>query len=269
MKLPPSLQVILAAAKKDIKRLFSSQFSAGLLLAGPLLLIGLVGFAFQSNDLTDVTVGIHNDIDGFDSTIQSLIQENGFNTTFYDDRSPCIDENKDGVTAACLSQTGNESNLNAEVYLDFSRSQFAAAVLGEVKTVFDDLQSGKLAEFANELQSNAVDLDTQLASFQDELNATKTTIADMQSAVNNANTSLQSANKSLGSIPEIQQRLNRIDNQLNETEQYLKQINDPYKKTKMPLKHSKNGQPPSSISEDAPRHTKKLRASRMRNSQRP
>ena len=136
------------------------------------------------------------------------------------------------MTAACLSLTGNESNLNAEVYLDFSRSQFAAAVLGEVKTVFDDLQSGKLAEFANELQSNAVDLDTQLASFQDELNATKTTIADMQSAVNNANTSLQSANKSLGSIPEIQQRLNRIDNQLNETEQYLKQINDSVQENK-------------------------------------
>jgi ABC-type multidrug transport system permease subunit len=226
------LKVLAAAAKKDLNRLFSSQFSAGLLIAGPLLLIGLVGFAFQSNDLSDVTVGIHNDIDGFDDTIESLIQENGFNATFYDDQSMCVEDNKDGVTAACLSLSGNQSNLNAEVYLDFSRSQFAAAVLGEVKTVFDDLQSRKLTEFANELQSNAVDLDTQLASFQDELSTTETTIADMQSAVNNANTSLQSANKSLGSIPEIQQRLNRIDNQLNETEQYLKQINDSVQENK-------------------------------------
>ena len=224
MNLPPTLQVILAAAKKDVNRLFSSQFSAGLLIAGPLLLIGLVGFAFQSNNLTDVTVGIHNEIDGFDNTIQSLIQQNGFNATFYDDQTPCIDENKQGITAACLSLTGNQSNLQADVYLDFSRSQFAAAVLGEVKTVFDDLQRRKLSEFADELQSNAADLDTQLTTFQDELASTETAITDMQDTVNNVNTSLQSANKSLGSIPEIQRRLNNIDNQLNETEQYLTQI---------------------------------------------
>lgn len=224
MNLPPTLQVILAAAKKDVNRLFSSQFSAGLLIAGPLLLIGLVGFAFQSNNLTDVTVGIHNEIDGFDNTIQSLIQQNGFNATFYDDQTPCIDENKQGITAACLSLTGNQSNLQADVYLDFSRSQFAAAVLGEVKTVFDDLQRRKLSEFADELQSNAADLDVQLTTFQDELASTETAITDMQDTVNNVNTSLQSANKSLGSIPEIQRRLNNIDNQLNETEQYLTQI---------------------------------------------
>lgn len=232
MKLSSKLQVLLAAVKKDLNRLFSSQLSAGLLIAGPLLLIGLVGFAFQSNDLSDVTVGIHSEIDGFESTVQSLIQENGFNATFYENKETCIEDNKNGVTAACLSISGEPSKLEADVYLDFSRSQFAAAVLGKVKTAFKDLQRQKLSEFADELQTNAGDLDTQLASFQDELSSTRTAITDMQDAVNNVNTSLESADKSLGSIPEIQERLSRIDNQLNETERYLDDIDESVEENK-------------------------------------
>lgn len=232
MKLSSKLQVFLASVKKDLNRLFSSQLSAGLLIAGPLLLIGLVGFAFQSKGLSDVTVGIHSEIDGFESTVRSLIEENGFNATFYENKETCIEDNKNGVTAACLSISGEPSRLEADVYLDFSRSQFAAAVLGKVKTAFKDLQRQKLSEFADELQTNAGDLDAQLASFQDELSSTRTAITDMQDAVNNANTSLESADKSLGSIPEIQERLSRIDNQLNETEQYLDDIDESVQENK-------------------------------------
>jgi hypothetical protein len=64
MTMQTRLKQLIATITKDVKRLLSSQFNAGLLLIGPLLLIGLVGFAFQGNSLNDVTVGIVGNTDG-------------------------------------------------------------------------------------------------------------------------------------------------------------------------------------------------------------
>lgn len=224
MKIPSQLSIVLSSVKKDLNRLFSSQFSAGLLLLGPLLLIGLVGFAFQTNDLTDITIGVHNDVQDLNETITTLIEEKDYQVQYYNEPQPCIDDNKNGKSAACLSLKGNQSQLQADVYLDFSRSQFAAAVLNEVNNVFDNLRDQKLRTFADNLGERAESLDTKLSTFQTRIDTATSDLSETQQAVNNIDLEYDEANRTLQSIPEINQELTSIKQRLNQTKTYLDDI---------------------------------------------
>jgi hypothetical protein len=63
----------------------------------------------------------------------------------------------------------NTTPVTIDIYVDFSRSQFAAAVLSEVNDVLDNVQRQQLTRFAESVSSGASSRSSQLESFQSRL----------------------------------------------------------------------------------------------------
>lgn len=221
------LRALKAAVTKDVKRLLSSQFNAGLLLIGPLLLIGLIGFAFQSDTLNDITIGVHSADNNVQEQISSLIDDKDYTAKAYNDTERCKADNKDGKTAACLIFNDGSQAVNVDVYLDFSRSQFAAAVLSQVNKIFDEYRAQKLSAYAEELDQGATNLDDQLSTFQTRLGDLQRSLKTTKERVSNAtNEDLDIANKTLGDIPELRERFTAFNQQIKETATYLNETEE-------------------------------------------
>jgi len=230
MSLQQTLTILYTTIKKDIQRLLSSQFNAGLLILGPLLLIGLVGFAFQDNSLNDVTIGVSGDTASF-ADVEQRIQAEGYTVRHYDNNQACISDNKDGQTGACLIFT-DTSPTTIRVYVDFSRSQFAAAVLNEVNNVFDRVRREQLNDFAASISSGATDLSGELSTFQDRL-------INVRSSLNQTQTSISSASGEQDRIERLQRHTKNMSDWLNETQSYLGRVDEDIQSTKERLENQR------------------------------
>lgn len=194
---------------------------------GPLLMIILVGFAFQSDKLTGVTVGVYNEVNGFDETIRTMVEAQGLNATFYQEQEPCVQDNKDGTTAVCLAVTKDEGSIIADVNLDFSRSQFAAAVLSQINTIFDEVKDERLSQFGDQLSEGAEESKTQLQEFQRGMDQLIQTLNQTREEIDNQtrNMDLGVEDQNLGDIPEINRRFQVVKANLQETDAYLSTVN--------------------------------------------
>ena len=68
--------IIYLVIEKNIKRLLSSKISASMILFGPLVMIMLIGLAFQSSGFFGIKVGVHADSYGqiSDKIIETMEQ---------------------------------------------------------------------------------------------------------------------------------------------------------------------------------------------------
>ena len=226
MKAKAFILSFLASIRKDLKRLFSSKVSAALLVIGPLLMIVLVGFAFQGGQLSGVTVGLYSETTEYVDSVKEMVQSNGFEVIEYEDEETCIQENRDGKTEICLTLSSQDEQIIADVNLDFSRTQLSSAVLSEIRGIFDDLKSDQLSQFGGQLETGATQTQQQLQELEDGLNELKTglsqTTQDVESQTQNVSLGIE--NTTLADIPDIQERISQVSSDLTQTEQYLETV---------------------------------------------
>lgn len=216
----------LSSIRKDLKRLFSSRVSAILLVVGPLLMIFLVGFAFQGGQLSGITVGLYTETDEFVDEVKEMIRSNGFDVISYESEQKCIQENRDGDTELCLTLSTQDEQIIADVNLDFSRTQLSGAVLSEIRGIFDDLQSEQLSAFGGQLEEGATQTQEQLTELEQGLRELRQGLTQTTEEIEEqtSNVSLGVEGLTLSEIPNIQERISQVSSDLTQTEQYLETV---------------------------------------------
>ncbi|PIY60483.1 hypothetical protein COY95_01540, partial [Candidatus Woesearchaeota archaeon CG_4_10_14_0_8_um_filter_47_5] len=127
-----------AIFQKNLMRLMRSKVSAAMILIGPLLLIGLVGFALSNNTLHDVSVGVYTaqespEAEGF----IARLEETDFSVIMFDSEEECIQSVTQGQTNVCIvipraaqsqAQPQDEES-RITFYVDYSRINLVYALL--------------------------------------------------------------------------------------------------------------------------------------------
>ena len=109
---------------KNLRLLIRSRSSALIIILAPLLVILLVGIAFDNANIFGLTIGVYSpaygpNVDGF----LSKLAEREFRTIKYDNEQSCIEDIKLGITNTCIifpSDLQFETNEQKEItfYVD-------------------------------------------------------------------------------------------------------------------------------------------------------
>lgn len=153
--------------KKNFKLLLRSKITAIVVILAPLLIIGLVGFAFNNSVLSQFNIGTYSpDNSGLTPSFISELKNNNFNIYNFSTQEACIDSVRQGTTHTCIVFPENfvvERNKTKEVvfFADYSRTNFVNTIINSVMSNLN-VQTGEVSK----------DLTTRLVSSIDYVQTT-------------------------------------------------------------------------------------------------
>ena len=114
-----------AIVKKDLRLLFRSKGTLLLLVFGPLLVMFLVGIAFDNSNAYRINVGVYSKTyNNLTKTFVSKLDK-PFNVVKFQSSQKCIDATKEGRVNTCLvfpdNLSLNSSNSTVTFYVDYSK----------------------------------------------------------------------------------------------------------------------------------------------------
>jgi len=217
---------LLAIIKKDFKILLRSKSSGLIMIFGPLLIILLLGFAFNSSSMYDINVGTYSD--SYSELSNNLIEqlEKSYDVKKIDLKDACINQVKRGNIHVCLvfpadMKVNNEGSNNIEFYVDHTRINLAYIVMDSIS---EELES-KSSELSMEMTKRIVE----------SLNTAKKELEGKQSAINNAISStgdiISNIESSSSQLENLDINYSTSDLNLTELDKELKKKEEEYNET--------------------------------------
>ena len=161
------LSKLFALIKKDFILLSRSKISMIILLLAPLLVVLLVGFAFNSSSFAGINIASYSiNNNSLGQNILNGFSDKGYEISYLDSKESCINSVKHGKSQICivfpddLSLTGSSNNI--VLHVDNSRMNLAYNLIHEINSQVG-LQASELGI------AMANDLITALKSAKDSL----------------------------------------------------------------------------------------------------
>ena len=133
-----TLGILWNMIKKDFKLILRSKSSSLIVVLGPLLLILLVGAAFNTSNLSGIIVGAYSgSYSALTDSILDEIKEKQFNVVKYDSSDNCVNDLKNGQIHVCAVfpadlKVGAADKI--KFYVDSSRINLVYTIIDSVST---------------------------------------------------------------------------------------------------------------------------------------
>ena len=187
--------------KKNFRLLLRSRTSALIVLIGPLILMLLIGFAFNTTSLFDIKIGTYSS--GYSELSDSIItklQDDQFRVTKVDSEDDCINMVKSGDVHVC---TVFPANLNIKTsdkitfYVDKSRLNFVYIILDRISSKIATKSTELSTALTNRLLTSLNNANTKLDSskvISSDLESSQGKVSEVSSNLAGLDTSTTSAN---------------------------------------------------------------------------
>ncbi len=188
--------------KKNIKILLRSKISALIVILGPILVILLVGFGFNTSSLNNINIASYSpSYSDLSNVMIDQLTKDQFIVTKLDSEEACINSVKTSNSHVCMIIPANldvnqEKQEPVTFYVDYSRINLVYLILNSISQKI----STKSEEISLQLTQSLLDI---LAKTESDLGSQKTTINSLFS--NNAQ------------FQEKAQNIDDIINDINET----------------------------------------------------
>jgi ABC-type multidrug transport system permease subunit len=230
------LTKILTMMKKDFKLLLRSKTSSLIVIFGPLILILLLGFSFNTSSIYDIKIGTYSE--SYSELTNNLIQnlnDQQYKTIKADSEKECIDKVKFGEYHVCAifpkdMAVSNEADNLIRFYVDKSRMNVAYLISG---TIFSRVisESSKLSKsLTGEILSVVDSTKTTLTSNKGRLDEVITKNKENSQKVVNLKTEFDGLDLSLDvnsvNLTQIEDAVDEVQNKTNLSTRTFKPIND-------------------------------------------
>jgi hypothetical protein len=189
----------IAMIKKDLKIVMRSKSSSLIIIFGPLLIVFLVGMAFNTSSLYDLRIATYSSsYSDLTSTVISELKDQQYNTIQAESEARCIEGVKLGTYHVCAvfppdMQVSNEANNLVKFYVDESRMNLAFLI----SSTITQKVSAKSANISMGLTS---DLLTTIDTTKKELASKKDTVSSLISSANDKSLKVKSVTDSLSAM---------------------------------------------------------------------
>ena len=223
--------------KKDFKILVRSKSSALIVLFGPLLLILLVGLAFNTTNLQGIKLGVYSEsYNDLSNDILKGMEDEQYKITRTTTEQECRDGVKAGVYHVCVKLPANlEIKNDAQNTITFIVDESRVNLVYAIKGTINSRVSEKSKELSRGLTGNLV---TQLENAKNELSSRANVFSDMRGGIDSVNgkidelqTTISSVNLTYSNesdvyIGDLIKSFDSIKNDLNETAVWDAEIED-------------------------------------------
>jgi len=149
--------------EKNIKRLMSSKVSASVIILGPLLMIAIIGVAFQSSDYYGIKVGVYaKNYDDIANKIIDAMSKNHFEVQKTNSSDECINKAKNADVHLCIIFPEDYNTGRLEFYVDYSRVNLVYVLISRISDSITSLSSqisvGMTQDILNSVDTTAEQL---------------------------------------------------------------------------------------------------------------
>ena len=210
---------------KNFKLLISSKSSALVVIFGPLIVVLLLGVAFNTSGVYDINLGVYSaSYSSLTNNLVDQLRDDRYGVIKYESEDLCVNSIKTGDSHVCLVFTSdmsisNEKTNNIIFYVDYSRVNLVYAVMDSVNKKLSNQSEqlslemtqvlvDKLNEAKTELSENGPVLDTLVSDnekMSGKVGAGYDTLMNLQ----------LSGNLSDLNISEIDEEVNKIEADYN------------------------------------------------------
>ena len=172
--------------KKDFKILVRSKSSALIVLFGPLLLILLVGLAFNTTSLQGIKLGVYSEsYNDLSNDILKGMEDEQYKITRTATEQECRDGVKSGVYHVCVKLPANlEIKNDAQNTITFIVDESRVNLVYAIKGTINSRVGEKSKELSRGLTGNLV---TQLENAKTELSSRTSVFSDMRGGIDSVN----------------------------------------------------------------------------------
>ncbi|MFC1768916.1 ABC transporter permease [Nanoarchaeota archaeon] len=211
---------------KNIKLIYRARVSSLIILLGPLIIVGIIGAAFNTQGLHSITVAYYQKENStVINDILGNLKSRDYNVESYDTLEGCIDSVKTSNSHICIqfpdkidpsvTTKGNEITF----YIDYSRINLAMVIW--------ESMSHKVSKKGEELSIGFVQsLLDMLSTTSDQLSVSKQSLEEMAAGATNLSAMLSSyaARTQNASFDISGFDFEQVDDSLNQTESLIKQF---------------------------------------------
>lgn len=206
MKINEYILAIAAIIKKNFKLLIRSKSSALVMILGPLLIVLLVGTAYNTSGLYDINIGVYsNAYSDLSNNLLNVLDDDSFSIKKYESEEKCRNSVMEAESHLCIILPdnmiiSNENKNEIIFYADYSRINLVYTIV--------DILSRRLANKESEL---SIDLTENLVN---KLNEAKEGLSSERSTLD----AIITSNDELkGKIETNEEKLNSLDLSSNKT----------------------------------------------------
>ena len=187
---------ITTLVKKNLKIIMRSKTSSLIVIFGPLLIILLVGLAFDNSSLYNINIGVYSD--KYSPLTEEFINNlnvNEMKTTKMSSEDYCLSEIKQGRTHVCIifppdMQVSNERTNEIMFYVDYSKINLVYPIL--------DVITERVSRTTTDVSFNLTSvLLSKLQETQAELHNRKNLLIDLTTENTNIKSNLEQISKDL------------------------------------------------------------------------
>ena len=210
---------------KNLKLLMRSKTSMLVVVFGPLLIMLLVGFAFNNNTSSKLTIGYYADqkTDLTNSFIKALTDNPNFIVINYPSDAQCIDMIQQGKVHLCVIfpddfRIDNNKTNELQFYVDQSRANFVYSVIDTVSSKVDITSSQLSYQMTSDLITVIDSTKKSNAEQLARIVAIQTSVGDISTKLKGAQTKLNSVDYSGSSVDvaPIKTLSTKINNDIDE-----------------------------------------------------
>ncbi len=154
--------------RKNIQISFNSKASSFIIILGPIILIGLIGFALQDASLKNARAGIFiHEEDIFSDKFMTRLSEKNFQVSQLSTLEECRQRVIDGTNHVCIelnkeSLTQDYQGYKTNLYVDFSKQRIVWQIIGSIQAIIEEESNSARQSIALSLQGESATLSTQL-----------------------------------------------------------------------------------------------------------
>ncbi|MBU1976267.1 MAG: ABC transporter permease [Nanoarchaeota archaeon] len=184
---------------KNLKVLFRSKGSAIMTIFGPLVIILLVGLAFNNSKSFELSTGVYsNEYNKLTDSFVTNLEGNNFNVQKFDSKDVCVQKIREGAVHTCIVfpdnfRIENEVTNQIVIYVDNSRTNLVYQI---ISTLSQNLEL-KSQELSLGLTNTLIQM---LFSTKDDLNNDILKLVNLKKANQNTYSTAESAMTSLNKL---------------------------------------------------------------------
>lgn len=217
---------LLSIVKKNLKILIRSKSSALIILVGPLLLILLVGSAFNTSSFSEIQIGAYSEeYNDLTNSIITKLETDNYKVTKLGTKDQCIDGVKSSTINICAVFPKNlnvESEEEIEFYVDQSRMNLVfaikSAILSKVTERSEELSKDLTGIIVSQLSQTSSELELK----REEIIETQKKNSDIRSKVSEVEGTTINMNVNFSEINSI---ISELENETEEVKQDLNASN--------------------------------------------
>jgi ABC-type multidrug transport system permease subunit len=161
------MRSLLSIISRNLKIISRSKLSFLLIVFAPILVVFLVGTAFNSDSLSNINVGVYSlEYSELTEEIITLIEDNQFRVIRMDNEDLCINQVKQGGIHSCIVFPPNlsfEGNTNPVViHIDNSRVNLAYVLINQIDSMISSKSSEIGVSMADDLLKAVAETRTSL-----------------------------------------------------------------------------------------------------------